>query len=129
MGGHTSILVSNLSEASQQILAGRLRGIAVMSLTRAEQLPLLPTVAESGYPGFEAANWYGVVIRSATPRKVIDRLNAEIAGALQAPEIRDGLGRLGLTPAHLNPEQFDAHIRAELQRFARIVKALKLRMD
>ena len=129
MGGHTTILVSNLAEASQQILAGRLRGIAVMSLARAEQLPALPTVAESGYPGFEAANWYGMVIRSATPRRVIGRLSTEIATALQGPDIKDGLSRLGLAPAYLDAEQFDAHIRAELVRFERIVKTLKLRLD
>jgi tripartite-type tricarboxylate transporter receptor subunit TctC len=129
MGGHTTILVSNVSEAAQQITAGRLRGIAVMSLARTEQLPQVPTLAESGWPGFEAANWYGAVIRSATPRPVIERLSAEVAKALQVPETRDGLARTGLTPAYLNAEQFDAYIRAEMQRFARVVDILNLRMD
>jgi tripartite-type tricarboxylate transporter receptor subunit TctC len=129
MGGHTTILISNLAEAVQQITAQRLRGIAVMSLTRTAQLPSLPTVAESGYPGFEAANWYGAMIRSATPRAHIERLSAEIGKVLQASEIRDNLVRAGLDISYQGATEFDAYIRGEMQRNQRIVAALKLRMD
>jgi tripartite-type tricarboxylate transporter receptor subunit TctC len=129
MGGHTTILISNLAEAVQQITAQRLRGIAVMSLTRTAQLPSLPTVAESGYPGFEAANWYGAMIRSATPRAHIERLSAEIGKVLQASEIRDNLVRAGLDISYQGAAEFDAYIRGEMQRNQRIVTALKLRMD
>ena len=129
MGGHTTILISNLSEAAQQITAGRLRGIAVMSLARTAQLPKLPTVAESGYPGFEAANWYGVVIRAATPRPIIDQLGAEIGKALQTGSVRDNLLRAGLDIAYLGPAAFDAYIRNEMQRNERIIKLLKLKLD
>ncbi|HTD90120.1 MAG TPA: tripartite tricarboxylate transporter substrate binding protein, partial [Burkholderiales bacterium] len=129
MGGHSTILVSNLSEASQQITAGRLRGIAVMSLARTAQLPTLPTLAESGYPGFDAANWYGVMIRSATPRAVIERLGSEIGKALHTTEVRDNLARVGLDIAYLGPTDFDAYIRAEMTRNESILKKLKLKVD
>jgi tripartite-type tricarboxylate transporter receptor subunit TctC len=129
MGGHTTILISNVSEAAQPVTAGRLRGIAVMSLARTDQMPDVPTLAESGYPGFEAANWYGAVIRSATPRAAIERLSADIGKALGVPEVRDGLNRLGLIPAFLDAGEFDALIRSEMQRFGRIAGTLKLRMD
>jgi tripartite-type tricarboxylate transporter receptor subunit TctC len=129
MGGHTTILISNVSEAAQPATAGRLRGIAVMSLARTDQMPDVPTLAESGYPGFEAANWYGAVIRSATPRAAIERLSADIGKALGVPEVRDGLNRLGLIPAFLDAGEFDALIRSEMQRFGRIAGTLKLRMD
>jgi tripartite-type tricarboxylate transporter receptor subunit TctC len=129
MGGHTLILISNTSEAATQVKTGRLRGVAVMSLTRAEQLPDVPTLAESGYPGFEAANWYGVVIRSATPRSAIERLSAEIGRALNVPELKDGLNKLGLVPAYLDASELDALIRSEMQRYGRIVNTLKLRLD
>jgi tripartite-type tricarboxylate transporter receptor subunit TctC len=129
MGGHTTILISNLAEAVQQINAGRLRGIAVMSSARTAQLPSLPTVAESGYPGFEASNWYGAMIRSITPRPIIERLGTEIGKALQAADMRDNLSRGGLDIAYLGPADFDAYIRSEMQRNQRIVAALKLRMD
>jgi tripartite-type tricarboxylate transporter receptor subunit TctC len=129
MGGHTTILVSNLAEAAQQIAAGRLRGIAVMSLARTAQLPKLPTVSESGYPGFEAANWYGVMIRSATPRAIIDRLSIEINSALQGAEFRGSLARVGLDIAYLGPAEFGAYIRNEMLRNERIISLLKLKLD
>jgi tripartite-type tricarboxylate transporter receptor subunit TctC len=129
MGGHTTILVSTISEASQQIAAGRLRGIAVMSLNRTAQLPKLPTVAESGYPGFEAANWYGMVIRSATPRPIIERLGSEIGKALQTDEVRDNMARVGLDIAYLGAASFDTYIRNEMRRNERIIKLLKLKLD
>ena len=129
MGGHTTILISNVSEAAPPVTAGRLRGIAVMSLARTDQMPDVPTLAESGYAGFEAANWYGAVIRSATPRAAIERLSADIGKALNVPEVRDGLNRLGLIPAFLDAGEFDALIRSEMQRFGRIAGTLKLRMD
>ena len=129
MGGHTTILISNVSEAAPPVTMGRLRGVAVMSLVRTDQMPAVPTLAESGYPGFEAANWYGAVIRSATPRAAIERLSADIGKALNVPEVRDGLNRLGLVPAYLDAAEFDALIRSEMQRFGRIANTLKLRLD
>ena len=129
IGGHTMILVSNLAEASQQITSKRLRGIAVMSLARTTQLPNLPTVAESGYPGFEAANWYGVVIRSPTPRAIIERLNSEIAKGLETKEVRDNMIRFGLDIAYQNAADFDTTIRSEMTRNERITKLLKLKID
>ena len=129
IGGHSMILVSSLAEASQQIGANRLRGIAVMSLARTAQLPRLPTVAESGYPGFEAANWYGAMVRSPTPRTIIERLSAEIARGLESKEVRDNLARFGLDIAYQNAADFDAYIRNEMQRNERIAKLLKLKID
>jgi tripartite-type tricarboxylate transporter receptor subunit TctC len=129
IGGHTMILVSNVTEVVRQLGAGRLRGIAVMSLARADQLPDVPTLSESGYPGFEASNWYGIVMRSATPRNVIERLSAEIGKALDLPDVKESLHKFGLVPAYLNAGEFDALIQSELQRYARIVSTLKLRMD
>ena len=100
-----------------------------MSLTRTPQLPQLPTVAEAGYAGFEASNWYGVVMRSATPRAIVERLSAEIARGLQAPEVREALARYGVDTAYQNPAEFDAFLRSEAQRNERTVRLLKLKLD
>jgi tripartite-type tricarboxylate transporter receptor subunit TctC len=129
MGGHTTILVSNVAETAQHVQSKRLRGIAVMSLERTEHLPDVPTVAQSGFPGFEATNWYGVMIRAATPRPVVNRVSGEIARGMQDPEIRGRLIKVGMMPTYMDPQQLDAHIRAEMQRYARVVKLLNLRMD
>jgi len=128
MGGHTSMLVSNVVESAPQVQAGRLRGIAVTSLARSDVLPNVPTVAESGYPGFEALNWFGMVAR-AGPKAAIDRLNAEIVRALELPEVKDQMARQGMTPAPLRPEEFDAFLRAEGQRNERIIRTLNLKIE
>ena len=129
MGGHTAILVANIAETAPFVAAGRLRGIAVTSLDRSDLLPAIPAVAESGYPGFEALNWFGAVVRSTTPKTVIQQLNVEIAKALQSPEVKEVLTKQGLAPAALSAEAFDAFMKAETQRNERVIKALNLRIE
>jgi tripartite-type tricarboxylate transporter receptor subunit TctC len=129
VGGHTTMLVVNVAEVAAQIEAGRLRALAVTTLARSEVLKNVPTVAESGFPGFEATNWFGAVARSATPRSAIDRLNAEIGRALQLQEVRDTLGRQGLTPAATTPAEFDAIIRREVEVNGRIIRRLGLKVE
>src|SRR4030095_729831 len=96
IGGHTSILMVNVSETVPHVRSGRLRALAVTSLDRIDVLKDVPTVAESGYPGFEALMWYGVVARSATPKGAIDRLSGDVSRTLELPEVKDNLGRPGL---------------------------------
>jgi len=129
VGGHNAILISNVAEATQQIRAGRLRGVAVMSLTRTEQLPDVPTIAESGWPGFEASNWYGALVRAATPRAIVERLAAETSKALDTPPMRDHLAKMGFQPAYLGPAEFDAYMRQEMKRYGAVIQALGLRME
>jgi tripartite-type tricarboxylate transporter receptor subunit TctC len=129
MGGHNPILVANVVESAPFIAAGRLRGIAVTGLQRAASLPDVPTIAESGYPGFEALNWFGAVARSGTPKNVLERLGAEMTRALQTPEVRDILAKQGLDADPLTLEAFDAYMKSEMQRNERTVKALNLQID
>ena len=129
MGGHTTILVANIAETAPFIGSGRLRGIAVTSLKRSDLLPEIPAIAESGYAGFEALNWFGAVARSATPKNAIQRLNAEIAKALQVQEVKDILSKQGLAPAVQSPEEFDAFMKMEAERNARVIKTLGLKVE
>ncbi len=129
MGGHTSMLIANISESAPHIGSGRLHAIAVTSLARSGHLPDVATMAESGYPGFEALNWFGAVARSATPRTVIERLSADIGRALQLPEVKDLLGKEGLAPAATSPQEFDAFMQTEMRRFEHTIKTLKLKMN
>jgi len=126
LGGHTSILIVNVSETVPHVAAGRLRPLAVTSLERNGALKEIPTVAESGYAGFEALMWYGVVARAAAPRGAIGRLSGELERALRLPEVSETLGRLGLTRAPMGPGEFDAFLRAEIESNGRMVRALKL---
>ena len=129
IGGHTSILIVNVSETVPHVASGRLRPLAVTALARAEVLRDVPTVAESGYPGFEALMWYGTVARSATPKPALDRLSAEIARAAQLPDVKDALGRLGLSVAPMGPAEFDAFVRAEILANAKIIRAINLKVE
>jgi len=126
LGGHTSILIVNVSETVPHVASGRLRPLAVTSLERNGALKEVPTVAESGYAGFEALMWYGVVARAAAPKGAIDRLSVEITRAVRLPEVSDALDRKGLAVATLRPAEFDAFIRAEIESNGRIVRGLKL---
>jgi tripartite-type tricarboxylate transporter receptor subunit TctC len=129
VGGHTSLLVTNIIEVAPNVRAGKLRALGVTTLKRSEVLPEVPTIAESGYPGFDAGNWFGISIRSSTAKAIVDRLNAEIIRALDLPEVRDPLVRHGLSPAPTTPQQFTAFIRSEMERNGKIVKALNLKID
>jgi tripartite-type tricarboxylate transporter receptor subunit TctC len=129
VGGHTTMLVTNIIEAAPQVVAGKLRGIAVTTIQRSEVLPQVPTVAEGGFPGFDAGNWFGALVRSGTPKPAIDRLNAEIIRALDQPDVRETLGRYALIPAPMTPERFGAFIRTEMERNGRIIRKLELKME
>jgi tripartite-type tricarboxylate transporter receptor subunit TctC len=106
-----------------------LRGIAVTSLERSAVMMDVPTLHESGFPGFEATNWFGAVGRSSLPPAAIERLSVEFLRALDAPEVRDGLARLGLYSAAQNAEQFNAFLKAEMQANEKIVRAANIRME
>lgn len=129
LGGHTSLLVGNMLDCAPYVASGRMRPIAVTSAKRSEALPQVPTVAEQGYPGFEATNWFGAVVRSATPRPAIDRLSAELGRALGLPEVKEALSRLGMVPAPMSPAEFDAHLRRESETNGKIIKRLGLKVD
>jgi tripartite-type tricarboxylate transporter receptor subunit TctC len=129
LGGHTSMLVGNMLDCAPYVASGRMRPIAVTSATRSETLPNVPTVAESGYPGFDATNWFGAVVRSGAPRGAIDRLSAEIGRALKLPEVSDALGKLGMAAAPLSPAEFDALIRREMEVNGKIIRKLNLKVE
>jgi tripartite-type tricarboxylate transporter receptor subunit TctC len=129
LGGHTSMMVGNVLDCSQHVTSGRLRGLSVTSLQRAEVLPNVPTIAESGWPGFESLNWFGTVVRAGTPRAVVERLNQEIAKALQLSEVKETLTKQGLTIGNMTPDQYDAYIRVEMARNEKVLKKLNLKVN
>ena len=122
VGGHVSVMFDNLPSSMPHIKSGRLRAIAVTTAARYPALPALPTIAESGLPGYEASSWFGVVVPAGTPREVVARLNAEINQALNLPDIRERFAQQGAIPAPGTPEEFSAYIRAEIAKWAKVIK-------
>jgi tripartite-type tricarboxylate transporter receptor subunit TctC len=129
IGGHSSVLIVNVSETVPHVASGRLRPLAVTSLERSGALKDVPTVAESGYPGFEALMWYGVVARTVTPGAAVSRLSDELVRAVELPEVSGAFSRQGLSVAAMKATEFDAFIRAEIQRNGRIIREIKLRVE
>jgi tripartite-type tricarboxylate transporter receptor subunit TctC len=129
VGGQVQIMFDNLPSALPQIKAGRLRAIAVTSLKRAPVLPDIPTINESGLPGFEASSWFGVLAPAGTPPAVIARINAEVNKWLQSADAREKLLGQGAEAAGGSPEQFGTFIRAESEKWAKVVKASGAKVD
>jgi tripartite-type tricarboxylate transporter receptor subunit TctC len=129
IGGQVQVMFNNLPSSLPQIKAGKLRAIAVTSAQRAPALPNVPTIAESGLPGFEATSWFGVVAPAGTPPAIVARLNADMNQWLQTPEAREKLLAQGAAAAGGSPEQFAAYIRAETEKWAKVVKASGAKVD
>lgn len=122
LSGQISMGLNGAPAVMPMVNSGKLRALAVSSRTRLPSLPQIPTLDESGVPGFEANGWYGIVAPAATPREIVMRLNAEIRRILQTPELRARLDNEGAIPAADSPEEFAAFIASEIARWAEVLK-------
>ena len=129
LGGQVDATFTGAPAVLPHVRSGRLRALAVSSAQRMATLPEVPTVAESGYAGFEADQWYGVVAPAGTPPTLVSRLNAEINKALALPEVAQQLAVEGAVPVPTTPESFGALIAREIPRWAEVVKAGNVRAD
>jgi tripartite-type tricarboxylate transporter receptor subunit TctC len=129
IAGHIALSFENITVVSPHVKSGRVRGVAVTSLNRSPVLPDVPTIAESGLPGFEAVGWFGVVAPAATPREVIARLNAEIVRGLGAADVKERISVLGAELATSTPDELDRFNRAQIAQWAKVVKFAGARPD
>ena len=100
-----------------------------LSRTRSALMPDLPTIAEAGVAGYEAGSWYGVLVPAATPRPVVQRLHTEVARAVKTPEVRERLASEGAEPIGSTPEEFAAHIKAEMTRLGKVIREANLKPE
>ena len=129
MGGRLTMMFGNAAAALPHIKSGRLKGLAITSPTRATIAPDLPTVAESGVPGFEIATWLGMAAPAATPPATIARLNAEVRRVLEQPGVRERLHGMGFTLSSLSAEEFTRFIRAEHQKWSKVIKDADIKAE
>jgi tripartite-type tricarboxylate transporter receptor subunit TctC len=123
LAGQVQLMFDNLANALPNVKAGRLRALAVTTLARSPAVPDLPTIAESGLPGFDLSTWFGVMVPAGTSPDIVAKLNAEIVRALNAKDMRERLEKMGAEPPVNNtPEHFAAFIRAEAAKYAKVVK-------
>ncbi len=129
IGGQVALVAVNALEVQPHVKAGRLKVLAVMSPTRSPALPDVPTIAESGFPGFEASVWYGFMAPAATPKPVIERLHAEVQKALVTPEVRERMAAVGGEAVPASIADFAALIRADCLRYDKLVREAKIKPD
>jgi tripartite-type tricarboxylate transporter receptor subunit TctC len=127
--GETQMIFAVMQPLQAQIQAGKLRALAVTSARRFPLLPDYPTIAESGYPGFEALAWNGVLVPAGTPKALIARLNAEINAVLKEPDVVQKLHALGFDLIGGTPDEFGALIKGESDKWAPVIKKLGLKID
>jgi tripartite-type tricarboxylate transporter receptor subunit TctC len=122
MGGQVQTYMSSIPTALAQIKGGKLRALAVTSTKRVPDLPDVPTVAESGFPGFESSTWFGFLVKAGTPEPIVKRLNTDLVKVLQMPEVREKIAAEGATVLSGTPEQFTAFLKDEIVKWGKVVK-------
>jgi tripartite-type tricarboxylate transporter receptor subunit TctC len=129
VSGQVMMTFGNLTTVLPFSNAGRVRALAVTSSKRSPALPNLPTMAEAGVPGFEAATWNGLIAPAATPKDIVAKLNADIVKVLNMPDTRAKLASNGLEPIGDTPAAFSAHISNEIARWGKVVKAARIKAE
>ena len=129
VAGQVSVMFDNLPSVLPFIKSGRLKPLAVSSAARSRALPEIPTVAESGVPGFDVTVWFAVLAPAATPRDIVNRLNTEVVKAINTSDMRQRLAQQGADPIGNTPEEFSAVIKRDLAGWAKVVKDANIKLD
>jgi tripartite-type tricarboxylate transporter receptor subunit TctC len=129
VGGHVQMFCTGLTALSGLIRSGKVRALGIASLSRSDQMPDVPTIAEQGLPGFEVNSWSGVAAPAKTPPSVIRRLHAEIAAIVHDADMRNFLHNQGAEPALLGPEEFRAYVKADIAKWAKVIKAAGIKPE
>jgi len=127
LSGQVQMMMSSLLPAMPHVKSGKLRGLAVTSLKRSAALPDIPTVAESGVPGFETTSWHGMVVPARTPKAIVHRLHAEMVKMLNQPEVKALFLNQGMETVGNSPEEFGAYIRHETEKWTKVIKTIGLK--
>ncbi|MEO8203045.1 MAG: tripartite tricarboxylate transporter substrate binding protein [Betaproteobacteria bacterium] len=129
IGGQVQLMFDLVLTTAPHVKSGAVRALAVTGRERSAALPGVPTVAESGVPGYEVSAWFGIFAPAGTPAAVIGTLNAETVKALRQPDLRDRMASQGAEPVTSTPEQFAAYVKEELAKWTRVVKASGMKVD
>jgi tripartite-type tricarboxylate transporter receptor subunit TctC len=129
LSGEVDMAILDSPPLLPQIRSGKLRVLAVASERRSRVLPEVPTIAESGMPGYHASSWHGLFAPAGTPREIVARLHTEITKIVRLPDVTERLSAQGVEPVANTPEQLAEFVRSEIARWARVVKASRAKID
>jgi tripartite-type tricarboxylate transporter receptor subunit TctC len=122
IGGQVQMMFDAITTMAPNVQAAQVRALATTGLKRSSVLPDVPTVAEAGVPGYEATIWLGIMAPAGTPKAVVDKLNAAINAILARPDVKEAWAKQGAEPMPMTPEQFDAYLRRDIEKWAQVVK-------
>ena len=123
------MMLDAITTMAPNVRAGKLKAMGTTGKTRSSVLPDVPTISEAGVAGYEAGIWLGLMAPAGTPRPILERLNAEVNKVINAPEVKETWGKQGALPMGMSVEQFDKFLRAEIVKWAGVVKATGLKVD
>ncbi len=129
LGGQITTMFTTVISGEPHVQSGKLKALAVTTTRRLTAKPDLPTVAEAGMPGFEAVSWGGVMVPANTPRPIVNKLNAEINRILKLADFKERLSKVGAETAGGTPEEFQAYLAAETEKWARVAKTANIRVE
>ncbi len=129
LGGEIGITFPNISEAAPHVNSKRLRALGVTSARRSAALPEVPTIAESGVPGYEFVTWHGVLAPRGTPAEIVALLNQKLRAVLRSPELSARFAQMGLDVIASSPEEFSAHLKSELEKWGRVIRERRMRVE
>jgi len=129
LAGDTQLMFDNLANSMQQVRAGKLKAVAVTTAKRSSLVPELPTLAEAGLPGFDIYTWWGFMAPAGTPKEIVAKWNAEVTRILNTADMKAFFAQQGAEPAPTTPEQFEALIKSEIPKYAKIIKESGAKVD
>jgi len=129
LGGEVNALFSEMQTVAPHLKGGKLRAIAVTTAARSAFMPELPTVAESGLPGFDVSVWYALFAPAGTPKAIVARLNTETVRALEMQEVKDRFSKLGSTASPSSPAELDAIVRRDYERWGRVIRSANIKAE
>jgi tripartite-type tricarboxylate transporter receptor subunit TctC len=129
IGGHVQMMFDAITVMAQGVRSGQLIGLGTTGTTRSTVMPEMPTVAEAGVPGYEATIWLGLMAPAATPKPIVDLLNAEVIKIMSRADVKEAWAKQGAVPMSMSPAEFDKYIRADIEKWAQVVKVSGAKLE
>lgn len=129
IGGHVNMMFDEVPSVAPNVLAGQVRALGVTGAKRSSALPDIPTVAEAGVPGYEHTGWFGIMAPAGTPKEIVDKLNAEIRALIARPDVKAYWEKQGTETMSLTPAETEAFLRAELEKWTKVVKTANIKLE
>jgi tripartite-type tricarboxylate transporter receptor subunit TctC len=129
LGGHVQMMLDAITTTAPNVQDGQLRALGTTGKTRSDLLPDVPTIAEAGVPGYEATIWLGLMAPAGTPKEVVNKLNAEVNKVLSRADVKAAWAKQGAIPIIMSPAEFDTYLRADIEKWAKVIQTAGIKVQ